>query len=71
MTGGDAGESAAIGAAAVGISSRRRARAANAEAAEQAEQQVEQAEQHSEEQIDNFRKAFSVCLEAKEYLVKY
>ncbi len=71
VTGGDAGESAAIGAAAVGISSRRRARAANAQAAEQAEQQVEQAEQHTEEQIDNFKKAFSVCLEAKDYLVKY
>ena len=71
VTGGDAGESAAIGAAAVGISSRRRARAANAQAEDQAEQQVEQAEQHTEEQISNFKKAFSVCLEAKDYLVKY
>ena len=71
VTGGDAGESAAIGAAAVGISSRRRARAANAQAADQAEETVAQAQQHTEEQLDNFNKAFSVCLEAKDYLVKY
>ena len=25
----------------------------------------------TEEQVDNFKKAFSVCLEAKDYMVKY
>lgn len=70
VTGGDAGESAAIGAAAVGISSRRRARSANQQAQEQAQQQTAASEQATVEQIDNFKKAFSVCLEAKEYMVK-
>ena len=38
---------------------------------EQAEQQGEAKQQATEEQIGNFKKAFSVCLEAKGYLVKY
>lgn len=70
VTGGDAGESAAIGAAVVGVSSRRRARAANQQAEAQAEQQSTASAQATEEQIGNFKKAFSVCLEAKEYMVK-
>ena len=68
---GDAGESAACGAAAVGIASRRRARSANHQAEEQAKQQAAAANQAMEEQIVNFKKAFSVCLESKEYMVKY
>ena len=53
--------------------------------AQQTEAQVQQAQnatqgagaqgaaqqQATAEQIDNFKKAFSVCLEAKEYMVKY
>lgn len=71
VTGGDAGDSAAIGAAAGAVSARRRGRAASAQAQEQAKQQ-EAAQQHAiQEQADNFKKAFSVCLEAKEYLVKF
>jgi len=70
VTGGDAGDSAVIGAAAVGISSRRRGRAANQQAQQQAQQQVESSEKATEEQVGNFKKAFSVCLEAKEYMVK-
>jgi hypothetical protein len=37
----------------------------------QAAQQSQQAKQASADQISNFNKAFSVCLEAKEYMVRY
>jgi hypothetical protein len=67
----DASEGAAYGAAAGAIASRRRARAAQEEAVKQAEAQGEAKQQATEEQIGNFKKAFSVCLEAKDYLVKY
>ncbi len=67
----DAGEGAAWGAAAGMMAGRRRARAAQQQANQQAEQQVRQAEQFSAEQIENFKKAFSVCLEAKKYMVKF
>lgn len=68
---GDTGESAAIGAAVGLVASRRHSRAASAQAQEQAKSQGESQQQATQEQIDNFKKAFSVCLEAKEYLVKY
>ena len=71
VTGGDAGESAAIGAAAVGIRGRRKGRQAEAEATAQAAAQAEQREEATAEDLDNFKKAFSVCLEAKDYMVKY
>jgi len=71
VTGGDAGESAAIGAATVAIASRRRARSANQQAEQQAAQQSATSQQATDEQIDNFKKAFSVCLEAHDYMVKY
>jgi len=67
----DAGEGAAYGAAIGMIGSRRRARAARSQVEQQAEQQVQKTEQVTGEQIENFKKAFSVCLEAKDYLVKY
>lgn len=65
------GKGAAIGAGvgAVGgnVRGRRKDKAATAEVEAQAahNQQVTQA------QLDNFKKAFSVCLEAKKYMVKY
>lgn len=71
VTGGDAGDSAAIGAAAGAVSSRRRSRAASAHAQEEAQAQGAAQQQANAEQIDNFKKAFSVCLEAKEYMVKF
>jgi len=71
VTGGDAGDSAAIGAAAGAIASRRRGRAASAQAQEQAKEQGAAQQQATAEQVDNFKKAFSVCLEAKEYMVKF
>lgn len=71
VTGGDKSESAAIGAAAVAVRGRRQGRAARAEAEEQAEQQAVAREEATAEDLENFKKAFSVCLEAKDYMVKY
>jgi hypothetical protein len=67
----DAGEGAAYGAAAGMIRGRRKARAAQQSATQQAEQKAAKAEQSTQQQIENFKKAFSVCLEAKDYMVKY
>ena len=71
VTGGDAGESAAYGAAAGAVASRRRGRAKSQQAQAQAKEQGAAQQQATAEQIDNFKKAFSVCLEAKEYMVKF
>jgi hypothetical protein len=68
---GNAGRGAAIGAALGGMSGRRARRGAQAQATEQVEQQGQQMQAATAEQIENFKKAFSVCLEAKDYLVKY
>ena len=67
----DAGKGAAWGAAIGGISSRHRARSQAHQASAQAESQYQATAQASAQDIENFKKAFSVCLEAKEYLVKY
>lgn len=68
---GDNAESAAIGAAVGLVASRRRARAASSQAQQQAVAQGNQTIEASAEEIANFKKAFSACLEAKDYLVKY
>lgn len=67
----DAGKGAAIGAASGAVVSRRRGRRASAEAQEQAAHQGEAQQQEIAEDVENFKKAFSVCLEAKDYMVKY
>jgi len=67
----DASKGAAYGAAAGAVRGRRQARAAKEQATEQAVAQGEAKQEATEEQIGNFKKAFSVCLEAKEYMVKY
>ena len=67
----DAGKGAAWGALAGAVVARRRTQQAKAAASQQVEQQSQQAQQATAEQIDNFKKAFSVCLEAKKYMVKY
>jgi uncharacterized protein YcfJ len=67
----DAGKGAAYGAAAGLIAGRRQQKAAQQQATAQAEAQGQQAQQASQEQMLNFKKAFSVCLEAKNYMVKY
>jgi len=69
--GHDTGKYAAYGAAAGAVIARRRAKQAQAQATQQVEQQSQQAAQVTQEQMDNFKKAFSVCLEGKDYLVKY
>jgi hypothetical protein len=67
----DASDGAEIGAAAGAISARRKARKAKQQAKAEAEKKGEARQQATEEQLGNFKKAFSVCLEAKDYLVKY
>ena len=67
----DAGEGAAWGAAAGVIRGRRAAREARQNAKQATTQKAEQREAATAEQLENFKKAFSVCLEAKKYLVKY
>lgn len=67
----DAGKGAAWGAAVGGVAARRRGRAAQQQAVEQADQQQQTRAEATAEDVDNFKKAFSVCLEAKNYMVKY
>ena len=64
---GDAGTGAAVGAATGAVAGRHRRKQAEA----QAQQQTQAATQYSAEQMANFKKAFSVCLEGKKYMVKY
>jgi OmpA family protein len=65
---GDAGKGAAIGAAAGAVGGRMRSRSANEQAKQQASASTAQATQ---EQMNNFKKAFSACLEGKKYTVKF
>jgi len=67
----DAGKGAAYGAAIGAVAGRRRGRRAEQEATQQVQAQAEEVQQVSSEQIENFKKAFSVCLEAKEYMVNF
>ena len=67
----DPGAGAAYGAAAGLIAGRRGRQRAQAQASQQVEQQSQQTQTATAEQIDNFKKAFSVCLEAKSYMVKF
>ena len=67
----DASEGAAWGAAAGAIRGRRMGRQAEAEAQQQAASQAEQREEATEQQMTNFKNAFSACLEAKDYIVKF
>lgn len=67
----DASEGAAWGAAAGMVRGRRMSREAKHQAEQQAAAQAEQRSAATEEQLTNFKKAFSVCLEAKDYMVKY
>jgi len=68
---GDAGKGAAIGAASGAVLGRRGRKQAEAQATQQAQAQGQQAQKATAQQMDNFKKAFSVCLEGKKYLVKY
>jgi hypothetical protein len=66
----DAGEGAAWGAAAGVVRGRRKGNQAQAEATQHAQAEAAQREAASEQQLMNFTKVFSVCLEGKDYLVK-
>ena len=66
-----ASQGAAWGAAVGAIRGRRMATSAQAQAQQQAASQAQQREQATADQLENFKKAFSVCLEAKEYMVRY
>lgn len=68
---GNEGKGAAYGAAAGVIAGNRRKRQQQAAAEQSVQQQGQQMQQATAEQIDNFKKAFSVCLEGKGYMVKY
>ena len=67
----DAGKGAAYGAAVGVIAGRRRGREQQQQAQQQVQAQSQQAAQATQQQIDNFKKAFSVCLESKKYMVKF
>ena len=67
----DKSEAAAAGAVVGAVAARRRSRAASAQAQQQAVEQGAANQQATAEQIENFKKAFSICLEAKDYLVRY
>lgn len=67
----DASKGAGIGAAVGLLRGRRAARAAQDQATNQAEQHSQAKQQATKTQMENFKKAFSVCLEAKDYMVKY
>jgi len=67
----DAGKGAAIGAG-VGLIAGRRARSrGQRQATDQIEQQSAQAQQATQTQMEDFKKSFSVCLEAKDYMVRF
>lgn len=64
---GDAGEGAAVGAVAGGLAGRRAGKQQQAQQNQQAEANAAAAEQQMK---DEFKKAFSVCVEGKGYTVK-
>ena len=68
---GDTGKGAAIGAGVGLIGGRARGRQAKAQATSSVEQQAAQQQAATAEQNENFKKAFSVCLEAADYMVKF
>ena len=67
----DSSEGAAWGAALGAIHGRRRGRQAQAQAQTDVAVGAMSQSAASAEQIDNFKKAFSVCLESHDYMVKY
>lgn len=67
----DPGTGAAAGAAVGAIAARQARRRKQSDATDQIEQQTAQAQQATATQVEHFKKAFSVCLEAKDYMVKF
>ena len=71
ITGHSASAAAGYGAAAGFLFARRRAREKKEQASQQASQQSQQASQATGQEMANFKKAFSCCLKAKNYMVEY
>lgn len=67
----DASEGAAWGAAAGMVRGRRQGQHATEQAHAQTQAQAEDRSAATEEELTNFKNAFSVCLEANDYMVKY
>ncbi|MDX1556109.1 MAG: glycine zipper domain-containing protein [Xanthomonadales bacterium] len=67
----DAGKGAAYGAALGAIRGRRKGRQQQEAAQQQAQAQAEQAQQVTQGQMDAFKKAFSACMEGKNYIAKF
>lgn len=67
----DPGRGAAWGAGLGFLGGRGSRRQAQAQATQQVEKQAAHQQQATEEQITNFKNAFSVCLEAKGYMVRF
>jgi hypothetical protein len=65
------GKGAAIGAGVGMVGGNVRGRKKDQAATAQVEAQAQQQTQATQGQLDNFKKAFSVCLESKKYMVKY
>ena len=68
---GNEGKGAAYGAAAGVIAGNRRSRQQSAQASASVDAQANQQQADIAAQTENFKKAFSVCLEGKGYMVKY
>lgn len=68
---GDTGKGAAWGAGLGAVSGASQGAAAREQAKAQAARQGQSAQQTIAQQQENFIKAFTVCLEAKDYMVKY
>jgi hypothetical protein len=68
---GDTGKGAAIGAGVGLLAGRQSGKKQKAQAESQAKGQAQAAQAATAEQSANFKKAFSVCLEAKKYMVKF
>jgi hypothetical protein len=68
---GDAGKGAAIGAGVGAIGNRMRATSKANQATQQSQQTQQANAKMSAQQMDAFKKAFSACLEAKKYTVRF
>ncbi|MEO0424690.1 MAG: glycine zipper family protein [Pseudomonadota bacterium] len=66
-----AGKGAATGAAVGGVRGRLKSRRNRRSTSEDTEQELQAAKVANAAEVEKFKKAFSVCLEAKDYLVKY
>jgi hypothetical protein len=71
IAGGSATKGAAIGAGVGFLGGRHHKKKKKKAAEEAADDQAKSHRRHTQAEMDNFKKAFSVCLEAKDYRVKY